>query len=111
MTVKAHCTVCNKDFEMDDKWKTFVEKYPDRVKCPDCMKGGASKSSKTSSSSSSKVSSVKASQSQKEGKQPVNAEMFKRAYDELLAEFADIKDDVAPYLGGWVSTIVINRSK
>lgn len=111
MTVKAHCTVCNKDFEMDDKWKGFVEKYPDRVKCPDCMKGGTSKGASKTSSSSSKVTTSKATQAQKEGKQPVNAEMFKRAYDELLAEFADIKDDVASYLGGWVSTIVINRSK
>ena len=38
-------------------------------------------------------------------------EMFRKAYDELKAEFADELDSVKEYLGGWTSTLVINRSK
>ena len=31
--------------------------------------------------------------------------------DEIIEEKTDIKEEVAPYLGGWASTIVINRSR
>lgn len=104
MTVPAHCTVCGKDFEMDDKYKTFVEKYPERVKCPDCMKG-------TPKPSAAKATSTAKSSYSKSTKSEVNAEMFVKAYDELAAAFGDRIDEVKEYLGGWTSTIVINRSR
>ena len=44
-------------------------------------------------------------------KKPIDATMFRKAYDELRAEFADELDSVKEYLGGWTSTLVINRSK
>ena len=44
-------------------------------------------------------------------KKPIDATMFRKAYDELKAEFADELDSVKEYLGGWTSTLVINRSK
>lgn len=115
MTITAHCTVCDKDFEIDEKWRGFVSKYPEKVKCPACMKKAGSsqaKSTKAVSETSNKIATAKATTQQKEGKQPITAEMFRRAYDELMAEFADVnKEDIAQYLGGWVSTMVINRSK
>lgn len=102
--IKVTCAKCGKEFDLDAKWEGFAKKYPDRVTCPDCKDGSKSVAK---ASSNTKKEYTKSSSS----KEPVTAELFVKAYDELTAAFADRLDDVKDYLGGWVSTIVINRSR
>lgn len=94
---KQVCEKCGKEFEARGSWQKV---------CLDCYKAGgtAAKATTTSKATTSKASSSV-------GKEAVSAAMFRKAYDELVAEFSDIQDDVKEYLGGWTSTIVINRSK
>lgn len=98
---KQICEKCGKEFEARGSWQKV---------CLDCYKAGgtATKATTTSKTSVAKGSGKSAETS---GKEAVSAAMFRKAYDELVAEFSDIQDDVKDYLGGWTSTIVINRSK
>lgn len=100
-TIKVKCGKCGKEFDLDSKWKGFAEKYPERVTCKDC-KSPAPKRPESHAIKSSSKAPVK---------EPVSAEMFVKAYDELIAAFEGRVDEVKDFLGGWASTIVINRSK
>lgn len=101
ITVK--CSKCGKDYEVDEKLASWCEKNNKPLVCQDCFKsGGTTKKAPTKSSNTSTAKTSKAD---------VSAAMFRKAYDELVAEFSDIKEEVAPYLGGWASTIVINKSR
>lgn len=116
MTIKVTCAKCGKEFDLDDKWKGFAEKFPERLTCMDC-KDGAKKNVSTAYKNTEKPASYasKANTYKKASSTPsssgVNASDFRKAYDELTAEFSDVLDDVKEYLGGWTSTIVINRSR
>lgn len=99
ITVK--CSKCGKDYEVDEKLATWCEKNNKPLVCQDCFKSGGAK----------KTPAKTATSTAKAPKADVGAAMFRKAYDELVAEFSDIKEEVAPYLGGWASTIVINRSR
>lgn len=103
--IKVTCAKCGEEFDLDSKWEGFAKKYPDRVTCPHCKDG--SKSATKAAANTTKKEYSKTSPT----KSPVTAELFVKAYDELTAAFADRLDEVKDYLGGWVSTIVINRSK
>ena len=111
--IKVTCAKCGKEFVLDEKWKGFANKYPERLTCSNCKDGAkkdvatAYKSTAKPASYETKASAYKKSPTSSE----VNAEMFRRAYDELTAEFSDVLPEVKEYLGGWTSTIVINRSK
>ena len=112
-TIKVTCAKCGKEFALDEKWKGFAEKYPERLTCTNC-KDGAKKDVVTAYKATEKPTSYRIkAETYKKGptSSEVNAEMFRRAYDELTAEFSDILPQVKEYLGGWTSTIVINRSK
>ena len=37
--------------------------------------------------------------------------MFRDAYEEIKEQFEDILPEVKDFIGGWVSTIVINRMR
>lgn len=102
--VKAHCHTCGKDFDMDDKYKTFVEKYPDRVKCPECYKAGGNdvkKATTTAKAGTSKVSS----------KVAIDADLLRKSYDEVKAAFADVIDEVHDFIGGWTTTIALSKTR
>lgn len=107
--ITVQCSKCKETFELDEKWKAFAEKYPERVTCPSC-KNGATKSASTAYKNTSKVTTTSTSKFAG-GKEPVSAALFRKAYDELVAEFSDVLPDVKDCLGGWTSTIVINRSR
>lgn len=104
--VKAHCSVCGKDFDMDDKYATFVEKYPDRVKCTDCYKAGGTDAKKatTSAKGSGKSAETKP-------KATVDADLLRKSYDEVKAAFADVIDEVHEFIGGWTTTIALSKTK
>ena len=95
----AICTQCGKEFEARGDWQKV---------CIDCYKAGASSKPKASAS---KVTAGSGKSASTTGKKNVSAELFVQAYDELIAAFEGRVDEVKDYLGGWVSTIVINRSK
>lgn len=115
MTIKVQCAKCGKEFDLDDKWKGFAEKFPERITCMDCKDGAkknvstAYKNTEKPASYAKKAGTYKTANSS--GSNEVDAAMFRKAYDELTAEFSDVLDDVKEYLGGWTSTIVINRSR
>lgn len=100
ITVK--CSKCGKDYEVDEKLASWCEKNSKPLVCQDCFKSGGSAKKAPAKTSTTTAKTPKAD---------VGAAMFRKAYDELVAEFSDIKEEVAPYLGGWASTIVINRSR
>lgn len=101
--VTVKCSVCGKEYEVDEKLASWSERTGKPLKCQDCFK-----SSGTTKKTPAKASTTTTA---KTPKAEVSAAMFRKAYDELVAEFSDIKEEVAPYLGGWASTIVINRSR
>lgn len=108
--ITVQCSKCKENFELDDKWKVFAEKYPERVTCPSCKNGGT-KSASTAYKNTTKATTSSSTSKSIGGKEPVSAALFRKAYDELVAEFSDVLPDVKEYLGGWTSTIVINRSR
>lgn len=104
--VKAHCSVCGKDFDMDDKYAGFVEKYPDRVKCTDCYKtGGADVKKATAKASGSSKAAASST------KQAITADVLRKSYDEVKAAFADVIDEVHDFIGGWTTTVALSKSK
>lgn len=103
---KFKCAECGKEVEFDGGLAVWASKNPDKVRCEEChnakfaKKGGASSAKKEFKS-----------KAEAPAKKPIDAAMFRKAYDELRAEFADELENVKDYLGGWTSTLVINRSK
>lgn len=95
MTEMKKCEACGKEFEARGTWQKV---------CLDCFKAGHAP--KPESKAAKKESNPKAPV-----RKPIDAAMFRKAYDELKAEFADELDSVKEYLGGWTSTLVINRSR
>lgn len=103
--MKAICTVCHKEYEIQDGTPAakFIEEHPERAKCYDCFKaGGADKTAatKTAKASTSKPAATKTQ---------ITAEVLRQSYDEVVAAFADVIDDVKEYLGGWTTTIALSK--
>lgn len=131
MTVKAKCAKCGAEVELNDNYKSFVEKYPERVTCFKCKKaGGKSAAKATKKAIEDKLKDGKCATCYKDGKTPaqedcnkckealcscfdnsVSARKFKEVYHEFKEVFGDELDDVKDYIGGWVSTIIIQGSK
>lgn len=103
--MKAKCTVCGKEYEIQDGTPSakFVEEHPERAKCYDCFKAGGSDkaaATKTAKGTTPKAAAAKAQ---------ITAEVLRQSYDEVIAAFADVLDDVKEYLGGWTTTIVLSK--
>ena len=112
-TIKVTCAKCGKEFALDKKWEGFADKYPERLTCSNC-KDGAKKDVATAYKSTAKPESYKKkvnAHKQSSSLSEIKAEMFRKAYDELTAEFSDILPEVREFLGGWTSTIIIQGSK
>lgn len=103
MSEKFKCSVCGKEVEYDGGLAVWASKNPDKVTCPEChakKKEGAAAKAKEVGASKTAYS-----------KPALTAKQFKKVYDEFKAEFADIMDEVSPFLGGWVSTVILNSVK
>lgn len=109
---KVPCCDCGKEVELEGGLLGWAKKNPDKFRCPDCQTkryaNGKAPAGKNSGASKTATASAK---KEFTPKKEINATLFRQAFDELRAEFADVAEEVAPYMGGWVSTIVINRSK
>lgn len=104
--MKAKCTVCGKEYEIQDGTPSakFVEEHPERAKCYDCFKaGGANKTEAT------KVAKGSGKSAETKGKNAITAEVLRQSYDEVVAAFADVIDDVKDYLGGWTTTVALSK--
>lgn len=105
--MKATCTVCGKEYELQDGTPSanFVAEHPDRAKCFDCFKaGGTDKKAATAKAKSSTSSASKSSGD-------ISAKDLRKAYDEVVAEFADVIPDVIQFIGGWTTTIALSNAK
>ena len=108
---KFTCIDCGKEVEYEGGLAMWAKKNPDKVRCAECFdkyKSGAAK--KATSTKKASGGSGKSAETYTQ-KKAIDAKMFKQAFDELRAEFADDLESVKEYLGGWTSTLVINRSK
>lgn len=105
MTVEVTCSVCGKTMEVDEKLKAWADNKGVGLKCAECYKAAAGKSKAATTTSSS--GSSKASQTTN----LFTPENFKKVFDEFRAVFADELEEVKPYLGGWVSSILINKDE
>ncbi len=111
--IKVQCAKCGKEFELDEKWQGFADKYPERLTCFEC-KAGAKKNVATAYKNTPKKTSqtlYKKAASSTSTDKKVNAEMFREAYEEIKEQFEDVLPEIKDFIGGWVSTIVINRMR
>ena len=97
MTEMKKCEACGKEFEARGEWQIVCLDY---FKARHVPKPESKKKKKEFKPKTGALA-----------KKPIDASMFRKAYDELKAEFADELDSVKEYLGGWTSTLVINKSK
>lgn len=94
----AICEKCGKEFEAKGDWQKV---------CIDCYKASAGKAKEKATAKATTSKSTSSSTSKKE----MVASEFRKAYDELVAEFSDVIEDVKPLLGGWTTSIVLSRTK
>lgn len=107
MSEKFKCAECGKEVEFDGGLAVWASKNPEKVRCEECHNKKFAGKAKAGSAPKKEFKPAAAATPKK----PIDAAMFRKAFDELRAEFADELDDVKEYLGGWTSTLVINRSK
>lgn len=99
--MKLNCSVCGKEIEVQDG--TWAAQHPDRAKCHECFeKGGKDKNEATKLAKGSTYKPAAA-------KAQITAEVLRQSYDEVVAAFADVLDDVKDYLGGWTTTIALSK--
>lgn len=108
--MEAICTVCGKTYTIQDGTPSakFVEEHPERAKCYDCFKAGGTDKASATAKASSKGSGKSVSTA---GKAKLDAETLRQSYDEVVAVFADVLDDVKDYIGGWTTTVALSKSK
>lgn len=104
--MKAKCTVCGKDYEIQDGTPSakFVQEHPERAKCFDCFKAGG-----TDKAAATKKATGSGKSAETKGKGAISAEVLRQSYDEVVAAFADVLDDVKDYLGGWTTTVALSK--
>lgn len=110
-TEKFTCIDCGKEVEYEGGLAGWAKKNPDKVRCKECFEKHKSGYAKKGNATTTKAPAKKSEGGCTCQKKSIEAKMFKQAFDELRAEFADDLDSVKDYLGGWTSTLVINRSK
>lgn len=112
---KVACAECGAEVELDGGLLVWAKKNPDKFRCPECQKKkyankiseGKANNAKTFAKKSEATSFAKSSFN----KTPVTAKLLRQSYDEVVAEFADIIEEVRPLLGGWTTTIALSKTK
>ena len=108
MTIHAKCAKCGADVELNDNYKTFVEKYPERVTCFKCKKAGGANATKATATAVAKSYSSQSpiATASSSGAREMAME-FKAVYNIFKEVFGDEMKDIHDYVGGWVSTTII----
>ena len=104
--VKAKCAKCGAEVELNDNYANFVEKYPERVTCFKCKNSGGKSATKATKKA---VEQAKTECACHCGE--TSAERFKEVYYQFKEVFGDELKDVKDYIGGWVSTVIIQGTK
>lgn len=91
----AICEKCGKEFEARGDWQKI---------CIDCYKASAA-SRKTAEAK--KTAETHTTNS----KGNIDAVLLRKAYDTVVAEFADVIEDVKPFIGAWTTTIALSATK
>lgn len=111
---KVACAECGAEVELEGGLLVWAKKNPDKFRCPECQKKKYANKIAEGKASNAKSFSKKSETSQSKGsfsKSPVTAKLLRQCYDEVVAEFADIIEDVRPLLGGWTTTIALSKTK
>lgn len=106
---KVACAECGAEVELEGGLLVWAKKNPDKFRCPECQK-----KKYANKIAEGKASNAKSFAKKSEGssnKSPVTAKLLRQSYDEVVAEFADILEDVRPLLGGWTTTIALSKTK
>lgn len=105
------CSVCGGDVEFSGALANWAEKNPDKVKCEAChSKGGGAKKVSPNNPSKSNSFTDKA-KAHSASKVALDAALLRKSYDEVVAAFADVIDDVKDYIGGWTTTVALSKTK
>lgn len=107
---EIHCAVCGKEIDTTgkpEKLVAWMEHNPDKCKCEECF-GKAVKAGAKPTASKGEVAK-KASTFNSKAKAPISADDLRKAYDEVKAAFSDVFDEVAPFIGGWTTTIALSK--
>ena len=108
--VKATCSVCGKEYEVQDGTPAagFVTDHPERARCMDCFKAGGANAKKATAKAKG---FGKSDEVNNEKKSKMTAEVLRKSYDEVVAAFEDVLPDVIQFIGGWTTTIALSKTK
>lgn len=111
---KVACAECGAEVELEGGLLVWAKKNPDKFRCPECQKKKYANKIAEGKANNAKSFAKKNEASQAKGssnKGSVTAKLLRQCYDEVVAEFADILEDVRPLLGGWTTTIALSKTK
>lgn len=108
--IKFTCPVCGKETESDERLHAWMVKN-DKLMCSDCFaKSKGANAKKAGSGKSAETTGKKDYNKPATVARPaITAETLRKAYDEVVAEFADVLPDVKEFIGGWTTTIALSK--
>lgn len=108
---KVACAECGAEVELEGGLLVWAKKNPDKFRCPECQKKKYANKIAEGKASNTKSFAKKKLEDTIENATVVTAKMLRQAYDEVAAEFADVIEDVRPFLGAWATTVVLSQRK
>lgn len=107
---KVACAECGAEVELEGGLLVWAKKNPDKFRCPECQKKKYTNKIAEGKANNAKASKRKLDETI-ENVTVVTAKMLRQAYDEVAAEFADVIEDVKPFMGAWATTLVLSQRK
>lgn len=107
---RVACAECGAEVELEGGLLVWAKKNPDKFRCPECQKKKYANKIAEGKASNTKASKRKLEETI-ENATVVTAKMLRQAYDEVAAEFADVIEDVRPFLGAWATTVTLSQRK
>lgn len=107
---KVACAECGAEVELEGGLLVWAKKNPDKFRCPECQKKKYANKIAEGKANNAKVSRRKLEETI-DNATVVTAKMLRQAYDEVAAEFADVIEDVKPFMGAWATTLVLSQRK
>lgn len=107
---KVTCAECGAEVELEGGLLVWAKKNPDKFRCPECQKKKYANKIAEGKASNAKTYKRKLEETI-DNATVVTAKMLRQAYDEVAAEFADVIEDVRPFMGAWATTLVLSQRK